>query len=237
MKAKLEGQQEVVAQVSHMLHSPVAALDYQVRLLNPEEPFVAPVRDCMSLIMEISSQLTQHPELCAKIGNTLDTKHNGSAESHAEWSASSKQMPKKAEGLRLRHRGSHLEILLVDDVQCLRKAQKCHLQKLATQWDSEFVFCEVATGEECISKVTSRGSAPPHVIIIDQYMHDAGGKLLGSAAVRQLRHNGFEGLVIGCSGNVECEQLFMEAGADCFWVSVFVSVFVSLCQFFCEVSL
>ena len=230
MKAKLGGQQEVVAQVSHMLHSPVAALDYQVRLLNPAEPFVAPIQECMSLIMEISSQFTQHPELCPTIDSTIDTtrRHNSPEESAGSRHT---QTPRKPYALELRQHGSNLEILLVDDVQCLRQAQKSHLKKLATQWDGQFVFCEVATGEECISEVTSRGNAPPHMIIIDQYMHDAGGSLLGSEAVCQLRQMGFKGLVIGCSGNSECERHFMDAGADYFWVSLFVlcCVAVMLC--------
>ena len=100
MKAKLEGQQEVVTQVSHMLHSPIAALDYQMRLLNPEEPCVAPIQVCMRLIMEISSQfpVTQCPELCAhKSSAEFKPQHSGSEACQA--GSKHAQVPKKADAV------------------------------------------------------------------------------------------------------------------------------------------
>ena len=260
MRANLEGQREVVAQVAHMLHSPVAALDYQVRLLNADESFVALfqensciIGECMNLIMKISSQFTQHPELCATTSTDSLQQHRLPENTHVECPATGEPPdatvvplePKVASerGLLWRSRGSlpvrkgskkvpapeprpmhhdgNLVIMLVDDVQCLREAQMLHLKSVSSQWDVEFIFREASTGEEClsqcISQVADRQCVPPHVIVMDQYMHDAGGKLLGSATVRQLRQNGFQGLVIGCSGNVECEQLFDDAGADYFW--------------------
>ena len=214
MKANLEGQQEVTTQVAHMLHSPVAALDYQVRLLNAEEPFVALFREnakaiagCMNLIMKISSQFTQHREVSAKM--SLDNKQ--------QHSKVAKKTGKPANEPRPRQHDGNLIVMLVDDVECLRGAQQLHLRKLSTQWDGEFVFREAVTGEKCILEVSSRQRVPPHVIVMDQYMHDAGGNLLGSETVHKLRQNGFQGLIIGCSGNAECKQLFMDAGADYFW--------------------
>ena len=259
MRANLEGQREVVAQVAHLLHSPVAALDYQVRLLNAEESFVALfqensciIGECMKLIMKISSQFTQHPELCATTSTGSLQQHRLSEFTHVECPATGEpadatvqQESKTAfeRGLLWRSRGSlpvckgskklrapelrpmhhdgNLVIMLVDDVKCLRKAQMLHLKSVSSQWDVEFVFCEASTGEEClsqcVSQVADRQCVPPHVIVMDQYMHDVGGKLLGSETVRQLRQNRFQGLIIGCSGNVECEQLFDDAGADYFW--------------------
>ena len=228
MKANSEGQQEVVAQFAHMLHSPVAALDYQVRLLNAEEPFVALFREnakaievCMNLIMKISSQFTQHREVSAKMSLDNKQQHYCSETSQDKPAhtkvATKTTKPAHANEPRPRHYDGNLIVMLVDDVECLRGAQQLHLRKLSTQWDGDFLFREAVTGEQCISEVSSRQRAPPHVIIMDQYMHDAGGNLLGSETVHKLRQNGFQGLIIGCSGNAECKQLFMDAGADYFW--------------------
>ena len=69
----------------------------------------------------------------------------------------------------------------------------------------------------CVSGVIS--PYPTVVIVItDQYMEGSGGTMLGTDFVRILREKrGFEGAVIGWSGNGEIEAEYMEAGATLFW--------------------
>ena len=114
-------------------------------------------------------------------------------------------------------------VLLADDVPAVRIALQHHLLHLcSTQWSEfKFEFVAASTGEKCIELIMGAdgkgGTVHADCVIMDQYMYSAGGKLLGSEAVQLLRNYGFQGFVIGCSGNIECEQLFEAAGASCFW--------------------
>merc|ERR1712232_1341013 len=53
------------------------------------------------------------------------------------------------------------------------------------------------------------------VIIMDQHMDSAGGVLLGTDTVGQLRKRKIDSVIVGCSG-IDIDELFMNHGAD--WV-------------------
>ena len=53
-------------------------------------------------------------------------------------------------------------------------------------------------------------------IVMDQYMEEAGGIILGTDAVQVMRRMGIESYIIGCSGNDMMSE-FLDAGADVFW--------------------
>ena len=54
------------------------------------------------------------------------------------------------------------------------------------------------------------------VIIVDQYMEESGGVMLGTDTVFAMRRMKVDSLIIGCSGN-DMNDEFLEAGADIFW--------------------
>lgn len=72
---------------------------------------------------------------------------------------------------------------------------------------------EAATGEEAIELCSKKSF---DMIIMDHYMEGAGGVLVGTDVIRQMRRSGVASFIIGCSGN-EMEKDFLAAGADKVW--------------------
>jgi hypothetical protein len=56
------------------------------------------------------------------------------------------------------------------------------------------------------------------VIVVDQYMQEAGGMMLGTDVDCAMRQSKIESIIIGCPGN-DIDDLFFDAGADWVWKS------------------
>ena len=116
------------------------------------------------------------------------------------------------------------KLLLVDDIQMNRSMLK---RRFAKKVASQAVITEASTGEEAldlineeINKISNGGVGIPQlpydVIIVDHYMEQAGGIMVGTDAVIAMRRIGLKSFIIGCSGN-DMEQQFFDAGADVVW--------------------
>lgn len=103
-----------------------------------------------------------------------------------------------------------LNILIVDDI----KMNRTMLKRRILKGIAPNARCvEAATGEEAIEMCATQKF---DVIIVDQYMAEAGGVMLGTDTVFALRRIKVDALIIGCSGN-ELGEEFTTAGADCVW--------------------
>jgi len=103
-----------------------------------------------------------------------------------------------------------LRFLLIDDIAMNRTMLKRRLLKGIAPNSS---IREAATGEEAL-KLCSKESFD--VIIVDQYMEEAGGVMVGTDVVFAMRRMRIDSIIIGCSGN-DIDDLFREAGADWVW--------------------
>jgi CheY-like chemotaxis protein len=72
---------------------------------------------------------------------------------------------------------------------------------------------ESSTGEEALLLL---GTETFDVIVVDQFMEEAGGVMVGTDVVFAMRRIGIESIIIGCSGN-DMDDQFDEAGADWVW--------------------
>merc|ERR1712045_639077 len=72
---------------------------------------------------------------------------------------------------------------------------------------------EASTGEEAL---VICGNEKFDVIVVDQYMEEAGGVMVGTDVVFAMRRMRIDSIIIGCSGN-DMDDLFKEAGADWVW--------------------
>jgi nitrogen-specific signal transduction histidine kinase/CheY-like chemotaxis protein len=103
-----------------------------------------------------------------------------------------------------------MTFLIVDDIQMNRMMLKRRFEKCIAP---KCKITEACTGEEAL-EICERESF--NVIIVDQYMEEAGGILLGTDTIIAMRRKGVRSFIIGCSGN-DMDQEFKEAGADCVW--------------------
>jgi PAS domain S-box-containing protein len=103
-----------------------------------------------------------------------------------------------------------LLFLVIDDVRMNRTMLKRRLQ---TGIAPNCVLTEASTGEEALQIV---GKQTFDVIIVDQYMEEAGGVMVGTDVVYAMRRMKVEALIIGCSGNDLYDE-FHDAGADWVW--------------------
>jgi CheY-like chemotaxis protein len=115
-----------------------------------------------------------------------------------------------------------LSILVVDDIKMNRALLKKRIQKCIAP---NCTVQEAANGEQalaiCFGNDTDDGiSSPPpafDVIIVDQFMEEAGGILVGTDVVIAMRRSKLDNVVIiGNSGN-DLDDKFLAAGADLFW--------------------
>jgi signal transduction histidine kinase len=103
-----------------------------------------------------------------------------------------------------------LSILIVDDIKMNRIMLKRRFEKgIAPQ-------CQIteATNGETALKMCETESFD--LIVMDQFMEDAGGLLLGTDTILALRRQGVKSMIIGCSGN-DLDNDFLESGADRCW--------------------
>jgi CheY-like chemotaxis protein len=103
-----------------------------------------------------------------------------------------------------------LKILLVDDIKMNRVMLKRRLIKYIAPC-SEIV--ESSTGEDALA--TCKKSTFD-VIIMDQYMEESGGVLVGTDVIIALRRMKVPSVIIGCSGN-DLSLEFTRSGADIVW--------------------
>jgi len=108
-----------------------------------------------------------------------------------------------------------LKILFVDDDRILRRLFARCVKKVAPQWEVR----EASSGEASLQLVEEE---PFDLIFMDQNMCSSScsssaeaAALLGSEAVALMRRRGVDSRICGLSAN-DVEELFIEAGADCF---------------------
>ena len=113
---------------------------------------------------------------------------------------------------RRRARGAlpaRLRVLVCDDAASVRKLITRRLRKLSEQWE----FVEVENGERAM-EVLDRTRFD--VIIMDEYMDQADGRLEGHAVVREIRARKIDAVIVACSGAAHRHELFA-VGANLVW--------------------
>eukprot|EP00934_Nitzschia_sp_Nitz4_P001786 Nitzschia sp. Nitz4//scaffold119_size111653//16685//19966//NITZ4_004178-RA/size111653-augustus-gene-0.220-mRNA-1//-1//CDS//3329533800//1786//frame0 len=103
-----------------------------------------------------------------------------------------------------------LSFLIIDDIKMNRMFLKKRIKKGIAP---NAVITEAATGEAALEIC---GNQQFDVIVVDQYMEEAGGELVGTDVVFAMRRMRIDAVIIGCSGNDMGTQFF-EAGADRVW--------------------
>jgi CheY-like chemotaxis protein/two-component sensor histidine kinase len=103
-----------------------------------------------------------------------------------------------------------LKFLIVDDIKMNRMMLKRRLKKGIAPNCAIFEAC---TGEEALELC---GNDSFDIIIVDQYMEEAGGVMVGTDVVYAMRRMHIGSIIIGCSGN-DLDIEFKEAGADWVW--------------------
>ena len=110
--------------------------------------------------------------------------------------------------------GKHIEepltFLLIDDVAMNRSMLTRRIKRGIAP---NAVITEASTGEEALIIC---GKQSFDVIVVDQYMEEAGGVMVGTDVVFAMRRMRIESIIIGCSGN-DMDDLFKEAGCDWVW--------------------
>lgn len=103
-----------------------------------------------------------------------------------------------------------ISFLVIDDIRMNRMMLSRRILKGIAP---KATITEAATGEEALEMCESKRF---DVIIVDQYMEEAGGVMVGTDVVFALRRMKIDSIVVGCSGNDMGEQFF-EAGANWVW--------------------
>ena len=103
-----------------------------------------------------------------------------------------------------------LSLLIIDDIRMNRTMLKHRFLKGVAPNSR---ITEASTGEEALELVKKDRF---DVILVDQYMGEAGGVMLGTDVTIAMRRMNITSLIIGCSGN-ELDHEFREAGADDVW--------------------
>merc|ERR1712106_1149147 len=103
-----------------------------------------------------------------------------------------------------------LRFLLIDDVSINRSMLSRRIKKGIAP---NATITEASTGEEALVLC---GKEKFDVIVVDQYMEEAGGVMVGTDVVFAMRRMRIDSIIIGCTGN-EMDDLFQEAGSDWVW--------------------
>jgi CheY-like chemotaxis protein len=103
-----------------------------------------------------------------------------------------------------------LSFLLIDDVAMNRSMLRRRIKRGIAP---NAKITEASTGEEAL---VICGEQQFDVIVVDQYMEEAGGVMVGTDVVFAMRRMRIDSIIIGCSGN-DMDDLFKEAGADWVW--------------------
>jgi len=104
----------------------------------------------------------------------------------------------------------HLSFLLIDDVSMNRSMLSRRIKRGIAP---NATITEASTGEEALVLC---GKEKFDVIVVDQYMEEAGGVMVGTDVVFAMRRMRIDSIIIGCSGN-DMDDLFKEAGSDWVW--------------------
>jgi signal transduction histidine kinase/CheY-like chemotaxis protein len=113
------------------------------------------------------------------------------------------------------HEDSHpieepYSILIVDDLELNRKMLRRRFELVIAP---NCIVTEAASGEEALTICETELF---DVIVVDQYMEEGGGLMVGVDVVIAMRRMRINSTIIGCSGN-DLEVDFKEAGADLAW--------------------
>lgn len=103
-----------------------------------------------------------------------------------------------------------ISILIIDDIRMNRMMLKRRIHKGIAP---NCTITEASTGEEALEICKDEQF---DIIVVDQYMEEAGGKIPGTDVVVEMRRMKITSLIIGSSGN-ELDGQFREAGADFVW--------------------
>uniref|UniRef100_A0A7S1Z0V2 histidine kinase n=1 Tax=Ditylum brightwellii TaxID=49249 RepID=A0A7S1Z0V2_9STRA len=103
-----------------------------------------------------------------------------------------------------------LSFLLIDDVAMNRSMLSRRIKRGIAP---NATITEASTGEEAL---VICGKKQFDVIVVDQYMEEAGGVMVGTDVVFAMRRMRIDSIIIGCSGN-DMDDLFKEAGSDWVW--------------------
>jgi PAS domain S-box-containing protein len=103
-----------------------------------------------------------------------------------------------------------ISFLIIDDIKMNRTMLKRRIKKGIAPHSR---LVEAATGEEALEVC---GKDKFDVIIVDQYMEEAGGVMVGTDVVFAMRRMRIDSVIIGCSGNDMANQ-FKDAGTDWVW--------------------
>jgi len=106
-----------------------------------------------------------------------------------------------------------MRFLIVDDIKMNRAMLRRRICKGVAP---NAVIQEAATGEEALEILSSGNEERFDVIIVDQFMEQAGGVLKGTQAVERMRAMKIDSVIVGNSGN-DLEDEFGNAGVDLFW--------------------
>jgi len=103
-----------------------------------------------------------------------------------------------------------ISILIIDDVAMNRSMLR---RRITRGIAPNAIITEACSGEEALVIV---GNEEFDVIIVDQYMEESGGVMVGTDVVFAMRRMKLDSIIIGCSGN-DINNLFTEAGSDWVW--------------------
>jgi len=103
-----------------------------------------------------------------------------------------------------------ISFLIIDDIKMNRMMLKRRILKGIAP---KATITEASTGEEALELC---GMEKFDIVVVDQYMEEAGGVMVGTDVVFAMRRMRIESIIVGCSGNDMGTQ-FVEAGADFVW--------------------
>ena len=103
-----------------------------------------------------------------------------------------------------------LTFLIVDDIKMNRLMLKRRIQKGICP---NCKVTEAPTGEVALEICENEKF---DVVIVDHYMEEAGGVMVGTDVVYAMRRMKIDSIIIGCSGNDMSDE-FTQAGADWVW--------------------
>jgi CheY-like chemotaxis protein len=103
-----------------------------------------------------------------------------------------------------------LSFLIIDDVKINRSMLGRRIKRCIAP---NAIITEAASGEDALT-ICAKESFD--VIVVDQYMEEAGGVMVGTDVVFAMRRMRINSVIIGCSGN-DMNQLFTQAGCDWVW--------------------
>lgn len=103
-----------------------------------------------------------------------------------------------------------ISVLVIDDIKMNRSMMKRRIKKAIAP---NAIIKEAATGEDALLIC---GREKFDVMVVDQFMEEAGGVMVGTDVVFAMRRMRIDSVIVGCSGN-DIGTQFFDAGADMVW--------------------